>query len=235
MNNQQAKLCIYCQRNPVDGKDHVPPKNLFPKPRPSTLVSVPACKECNEGASLDDEYFKLIVPSRHDVGENKSALETNESALRGLFRKKSTGLKNKFLKSVEEVELHTPSGLYMGNTLQIKPNFYRIENVVRRTVRGLYYDSHEKCALPVECPIWIAADIGFQKSSGKDIILQKKFFAKLLAKPPQVIHEDIFSYWTQDVKDQEFMSAWFLLFYTKIWFVAFTNVSNPPVNGNNLS
>ena len=50
-------LCIYCQSREADSRDHVPPKGIFPKPRPSDLVSVPACQECNGGfAQLDEEF-----------------------------------------------------------------------------------------------------------------------------------------------------------------------------------
>lgn len=37
--------------------EHVPGKCLFPKPRPTDLITVPACEQCNNGSSLEDEYF----------------------------------------------------------------------------------------------------------------------------------------------------------------------------------
>ena len=228
MANKRRQRCIYCQRRPATEMDHVPPKGLFPKPKPPTLVTVPACGKCNRGSSKDDEYFRLVVPSRHDVGDNKYALKANDTALRGIARPKSAGFKRAFLKTVEEVDLVTPSGLFVGRGLRMQPDYYRIEDVVRRTVRGLYYHTHDKTPLPPDCPIWVASDIGFEGSKGDDLVKQKQFFEKLLATPPQIVHEDIFSYWTQDVKDQDFMSVWFLLFYKKIWFVAFTNTPDSP-------
>lgn len=44
-----------------DTDDHVPPRSLFPRPRPSNLVKVPACRECNKGFSDDDDMFALFV------------------------------------------------------------------------------------------------------------------------------------------------------------------------------
>ena len=52
--------CCYCH-NPSTTKDHIPPKNIFPKPRPTNLITVLSCKDCNEDPSLDDEYFGFII------------------------------------------------------------------------------------------------------------------------------------------------------------------------------
>lgn len=55
-------ICIYCSAtNLIPTRDHVPPKCLFPKPRPLNLVTVPACPTCNQSFKLDDEYFRLMV------------------------------------------------------------------------------------------------------------------------------------------------------------------------------
>ena len=51
------QVCIYCQTNPKETNDHVPPKGLFREPRPSNLITVPACLKCNNGFSGDDDYF----------------------------------------------------------------------------------------------------------------------------------------------------------------------------------
>ena len=50
------QLCIYCQANPAETADHVPPKGLFKEPRPN-LITVPACSVCNSSFGGDDDYF----------------------------------------------------------------------------------------------------------------------------------------------------------------------------------
>ena len=59
--------CVYCGREAQLTSDHIPPKNLFPKPRPSNLITVPSCKRCNRSASKDDEYLRLVLVMREDV------------------------------------------------------------------------------------------------------------------------------------------------------------------------
>ena len=42
-------------------RDHIPPKGLFPAPRTANLITVPACSTCNQRASLDDGYLRLVL------------------------------------------------------------------------------------------------------------------------------------------------------------------------------
>jgi len=46
--------------------DHIPPKTIFGDKKPSDLITVPACEGCNNGCSLDDEYFKQLWPNVRD-------------------------------------------------------------------------------------------------------------------------------------------------------------------------
>ncbi len=65
-------ICVYCGRNGPVTRDHIPPKNLFAT-RPSNLITVPACEKCNRAACKDDEYFRLTITSRSDIGEHPEA------------------------------------------------------------------------------------------------------------------------------------------------------------------
>ena len=69
---QKGKLgiCPFCAKEKYLTDDHIPPKNLFPKPRPNTLITVPGCDECNRGNSKDDEYFRLMINMNHAVDGN---------------------------------------------------------------------------------------------------------------------------------------------------------------------
>ena len=75
-----GELCALCGVNQASTRDHVPPKAIFPKPRPP-LITVPACFECNNSASDLDDLFKVYL-SMH-------AAENNEIARQLLLRKLS--------------------------------------------------------------------------------------------------------------------------------------------------
>ncbi len=53
-------FCIYCGGS-SETEDHVPPKALLDKPHPENLMVVESCGPCNNGASLDEEYFACLI------------------------------------------------------------------------------------------------------------------------------------------------------------------------------
>lgn len=52
--------CAYCGTTATT-MDHVPPKGLIRSSRRTNLWTVPSCKQCNGGASRDEEYFRMMV------------------------------------------------------------------------------------------------------------------------------------------------------------------------------
>ena len=52
--------CVFCGALATT-RDHVPPQGVFPDPRPTDLITVPACDICNNSTKLDDEYFRWLV------------------------------------------------------------------------------------------------------------------------------------------------------------------------------
>jgi len=76
--------CCYCGQ-PATTRDHVPTRKLFPQPRPSDLITVPACATCNNASSKDEEYFIHVVLS-HVEADSHAA----QTLRRQLFSKPAT-------------------------------------------------------------------------------------------------------------------------------------------------
>lgn len=57
---RQVAACAYCG-NATETRDHVPARVLLDKPFPDNLAVVPACLECNNAASADEEYLACLV------------------------------------------------------------------------------------------------------------------------------------------------------------------------------
>ena len=58
-----SNICAYCGK-PADTVDHVIPKGLYPESIRSNspqLLTVPACRECNESFSDDEEHFRNVI------------------------------------------------------------------------------------------------------------------------------------------------------------------------------
>jgi hypothetical protein len=62
MGELDMKHCAICGKPcETTTRDHIPPKGLFGKPLPDNLLTVPSCQQCNQEASGDDEYFRLLA------------------------------------------------------------------------------------------------------------------------------------------------------------------------------
>src|ERR1019366_2356818 len=64
---KKIKQCYLCQATETLIRDHIPPENLFPRPLPSDLITVPCCKSCNLGFSKIDEQFRAFVSCAANV------------------------------------------------------------------------------------------------------------------------------------------------------------------------
>lgn len=129
------QLCAICGKRQATTRDHVPPRGIFPKPRPQ-LVTVPACVSCNQGSSQHDEAFRTYL-SLH-VG-------TSDPRRRNLFGNALSSLRHnarllhEVLGSSQEIPFITPSGLYAGTGLRVLWNSKSHDAVVERCIRGLYF------------------------------------------------------------------------------------------------
>lgn len=53
-------FCVHCG-GPSETIDHVPSKVLLDEPYPENLMAAPACRKCNNGLSLDEEYLACLL------------------------------------------------------------------------------------------------------------------------------------------------------------------------------
>jgi len=57
---RQTALCVYCGGE-TRTRDHVPSKVFLDEPYPENLPVVPACRNCNQRFSLDEEYLACLI------------------------------------------------------------------------------------------------------------------------------------------------------------------------------
>jgi hypothetical protein len=53
-------FCVHCG-GPSETVDHVPSKVLLDEPYPENLMATSACRQCNNGLSLDEEYLACLL------------------------------------------------------------------------------------------------------------------------------------------------------------------------------
>jgi hypothetical protein len=200
-------------------KDHIPPLGLFPKPRPSNLITVPACLTCNHNRSLDDEYFRLMITA----GSLDAPQSLNVLHQRMIPRmRKSPALIMKFLKSVKKVNIRSEEGIHLGHGNEFQINRPRVQAVIDKIVRGLFF-KHTNHRLAV----------GYRIEDYRDYLSYRKVEKPLqdvIAELPLINIGDgsIFSYryHISDITESE--SFWFLMFYNDAsFFIVKTGFKSP--------
>lgn len=134
---QRLEVCVYCAKNPGVTDDHVPPKSFFPQPRPSNLITVPACNKCNSGAGKDEDYF-LATFMFSEAGITDAGKTLWRQRLHRMFSK-NLGLRRKIASGISHRRVATPGGIYLGRRMAIQFDERRFDRVVQKIVRGLYY------------------------------------------------------------------------------------------------
>jgi hypothetical protein len=214
-------LCVYCARRPGKTKDHVPPKCLFLRPRPSNLVSVPCCEKCRRAQSADDEYFKNVIGLRRDVSEQPALKPIVESVHRALARPQHARFTTALLQSTDDVEIRSLAGLYLGRGVIYKVETQRLNTVVRRTMLGLYFhevgqrlpDAHSGV-------VWSA-----EAMSGLDKVRRSTFervVEQALAGRRKTFGDQVFTYWFQRLPSEPRCTLWAFFVYGRVPFIGFT-------------
>jgi len=126
-----------CGREKACSRDHVPPQCIFPEPRPSNLVTVPACAVCNMHRSGLDEEFKVFLGLT--VGYH---LDGDKSYRTPVFRTLAHNrrLRSDILASMRRVVIQDPTVPTSQSALAVPLNTTAHDTVVERTVRGLYFN-----------------------------------------------------------------------------------------------
>lgn len=211
--------CVYCGHVGPLTNDHIPPKNLFPEPRPGNLITVPSCKSCNLLASKNDKYFRNVIALREDVGDHADAKKIWPTIFRSLSKPKKMGLKMSFLRSMCMVPHKTPSGLYVGSALALNVDLDRLMSVADRITRGLYF--HEVgTRLPDGYKVVVRLDEHLKCMSENGLReIAKTILHPLMSKKEKVIGDNVFSYRFVSANDRPTPSVWLLLFYGQVAFL----------------
>lgn len=134
---KEKNFCVYCAEYKKTTKDHVPPESFFPKPKPSDLITVPACAGCNGSAGKDEEFF-LATFMFSEAGESVAGKKLWNEKIHRMYDK-NKGLRRKIAQNLKYSDVITSSGIFLGRKLTIKQEPKRFENVVSKIVKGLYF------------------------------------------------------------------------------------------------
>lgn len=220
MANRKAETgeCVYCGTIGKITTDHIPPRSLFPTPRPSNLIAVPSCLPCNRGASLDDEYFKLVVLLKEDAYDHPAVQQLLPSAYRSLTKPKKFKFAQAFYRSIEEIDVKTSAGLYLGKRPTYKVELFRLDRVAERVAKGLFY--HEwKTRLPDSHKMIAYSETGLENIGTETKNKLRRISGPLFSVPEKVIGPDVFSYRFGRDESNIDCSFWLLSFFRSVRFL----------------
>jgi hypothetical protein len=130
-------ICYNCGTDQADTREHVIAKTLIPEPRPGNLITVPACRKCNESFSRDEEYLRDRL-SATVAGAGFDAPKTWDIAWRSMKRPEAKGKKLAFFKEVSNLPftVQTKNGL---SDMSVELAKSRVNRVIEKMVRGFYF------------------------------------------------------------------------------------------------
>jgi hypothetical protein len=132
--------CYLCGSREQLTRDHIPPKGLFPKPRPTNLETISCCFPCNNGAAKDVEYFRLATSSlmnRNEQGD-RAWSRVVESTLKAARIKP---LIDELRGGIKPITITTQAGLLLPGT-EIPARADVIARVIARLTLGFIRLTH---------------------------------------------------------------------------------------------
>jgi len=183
------QICYLCGESIEKAElsdDHVPPKAFYPKDIRDglNLQTAPSHKKCNEDYRKDEEYFQHVFLvevlnkrppiTSHIVGD--FSRRAGKSQTPAMIRRILKGVSN-----ITPGGIHLPSGILQVNIDQI-----RIESVVLKITRGLFYIENKNFI-----PLQNAKDIRFCLNENDVPTLYKLYWP---AVKPSGVYPKVFSY-----------------------------------------
>lgn len=203
-------ICAYCGKEDRITKDHIPPQCIFPKPRTTDLIWVPCCEPCREGWPKDDEEFRRFVWSAEGADEHPSFEKAADKVISSIKKPEAKSYRNRVLSSIEDVEVYSESDIFLGIKPGMKLEWIRIEGVLQRIVRGLFFLKNEKL-IPDDHELIIKIP---DEKLGNEI-------NKFPFKPIANICDGTFRYWLYEPNDGKSSSLWLMSFCNSIWVLGY--------------
>jgi len=225
------KRCAICGAVGATTSDHLPPKNLFPKPRPNDLITVPSCLRCNIGGSQHDEEFRVFLSLQLGMENETTKKLWKEGALRTLNH--NGRLRNHLISNSWQVDHRTPAGISLGKRRAVAVPVHAHNAVINRIIRGLYFHHYGVIlGSRVSCKVMPLENNNIPNNIANELapIFEIMAFAS--------IANGAFCYRYGKADESPFHSLWLLMFYQRYLVLVETRPksrSNTATPGHNAT
>lgn len=198
------RSCVYCG-DKGDSRDHVPPKSFFARPRPSDLITVPSCKQCNGGASQDEEYF-LACYMLGVAGATDAGRRLWDEKLARMYARR--GILRAITRAMRPVRVRTPDGT--GYTIALEADLDRLKSTAIKVAKGLYsFEFNE--------PLSSTARVVCRPINTEERVRKAQPLITQV-RPGGRNWPGVFEYRCGRVRENPHGSLWFMLFFERVLY-----------------
>ena len=141
-----GKLCVYCGEHSGHTRDHVPPKGIFFTPLESSLITVPACEQCNSGFSALDTKFKEWLAFSLGTQTDNRLRYWNEKLLPML--QKNNRRQAELIAAMKPAHLLFPEHNVPKDMHALPFEASTQRQMIRRLVKGLWFKEFQEILPP---------------------------------------------------------------------------------------
>lgn len=150
MQSPKSSICVICGTRLASTSEHLPPRGFF-KGTSGQFRTVPACKECNNGSSQDDEILRNYISLQIGKQTEASKKLWENGALRSLNRSQRIR-SNLFENMYETKSFDNHDKKQICLSFLVPTDLY--QRVFERVTKG-YFFLHSGKLLPQKTPIKI--------------------------------------------------------------------------------
>lgn len=217
MRSKPKVPCVYCGRGAATSRDHVIPKCLFLRPFPRDLITVPACVRCNHRKGEDDSFLRDYLTCDFVGQTSPTAQAIFQRKMLVAANRNSSDLANIVRQRGKMEPFYTRGGVYLGHLPIADFEEGRMEAILDRIIRGLYY-YYRQLRIPqnYESEVW--------RIMPWDFGTIWETFSKLSLKRTRSLG-DVFIGRCAIAREDQLSTVWLLTFYERIHFGVF--LTNP--------
>ena len=158
---------------------------------------------------------------RSDTSNHPEVSKNRDKLIRSLQKPEKKGFRSLLLDSLSRVDSYTPAGIYLGKTDAYLVDMKRVNDVIKRITRGLFYKEKGR-RLPDNYRVWACCidDIINENPHLLGTFTMKDIITSTLQGKSLTIGKDVFRYWFKFVVDEENSLAMILSFYGRVNFLA---------------
>ena len=201
----KRERCIYCGADEDLTVDHVPPKLLLMRPYPPNLITVPACRTCNQSFQKNDEYLRATLSPDLRVTRNLAAQSNLDAVWRSLRKPEARDFAEYLGSKASLTTILNQFGTPMGQVMEL--DYPRLECAGLRLVRGLYF-SEMGTPLPVEAKVKVGFTMGLRAKDESTLTI-----ARVMMTLPDHRERSFGTAFSYMVAIGPTASVWFMMLY----------------------